>query len=183
MAWGVASSRCSGGNGRLVGDLAADHAKAAYEREAVGVVAGLVGGLADQRPDGVVGQQQTPRLLFDQLGCFRAEDLGPPAQVGLDLVDGGLDGLITNGKFCCTRRVRLRLTWWRRPLRLQRSALQTDPARAGEPHDPDLDCPPTGQSPPRWRAPLGPGLPAAGALGGRATPRDSPGGADYAGGA
>ena len=30
-----------------------------------------------------------------------------------------LDGLITNGKFCCVRRVRLSLTWWRRPLRLR----------------------------------------------------------------
>jgi hypothetical protein len=27
-----------------------------------------------------------------------------------------LDGLIANGKFCCVRRVRLSLTWWRRPL-------------------------------------------------------------------
>src|SRR2546423_10506917 len=50
-----------------------------------------------------------------------------------------LDGLITNGKFCCVRRVQLSLTWWRRPLRLRRSALHTDVALVGEPDDPDLD--------------------------------------------
>jgi hypothetical protein len=50
-----------------------------------------------------------------------------------------LDGLITNGKFCCVRRVRLSLTWWRRPLGLRRSALHTDVALVGEPDDPDLD--------------------------------------------
>ena len=33
-----------------------------------------------------------------------------------------LDGLITNGKFCCVRWVRLSLTWWHRPLRLRGSA-------------------------------------------------------------
>jgi hypothetical protein len=42
-----------------------------------------------------------------------------------------LDGLITNGKFCCTRRVRLRLTWWHRPLRLQGSRLETDAVLVG----------------------------------------------------
>ncbi|MGH3193256.1 MAG: hypothetical protein ACRDOL_39600, partial [Streptosporangiaceae bacterium] len=42
-----------------------------------------------------------------------------------------LDGLITNDKFCCVRRVRLSLTWWRRPLRL-RLGVQD---RAGMPHD------------------------------------------------
>jgi hypothetical protein len=50
-----------------------------------------------------------------------------------------LDGLITNGRFCCTRRLRLSLTWWHRPFRLRRSALHTDAALVGEPHDPDLD--------------------------------------------
>jgi hypothetical protein len=50
-----------------------------------------------------------------------------------------LDGLITNGKFCCVRRLRLSLTWWRRPLRLRASVLQTDVALSGEPDDPDPD--------------------------------------------
>src|SRR5215469_13670028 len=30
-----------------------------------------------------------------------------------------LDGLITNGKFCCVRRARLSLSWWHRPLLLR----------------------------------------------------------------
>jgi hypothetical protein len=30
-----------------------------------------------------------------------------------------LDGLIANDKFCLSRRRQLRLTWWRRPLRLR----------------------------------------------------------------
>jgi hypothetical protein len=31
------------------------------------------------------------------------------------------------------------LTWWRRPLRLRASVLQTDVALSGEPDDPDPD--------------------------------------------
>jgi hypothetical protein len=76
-----------------------------------------------------------------------------------------LDGLITNGKFCCVRRVRLSLTWWRRPLGLRRSALHTDVALVGEPDDPDLDRLPPVQPAPGRRAPVGSGLPAAGASG------------------
>ena len=30
------------------------------------------------------------------------------------------NGLITNDKFCLTRRGELELTWWRRPLRLRK---------------------------------------------------------------
>jgi hypothetical protein len=97
--------------------------------------------------------------------------------------DGLLDGLITNGKFCCTRRVRLRLTWWHRPLRLRRSGLETDAVPVGAPHDPDLDCLPPDQPPPRRGPPLGSGLPAAGALDGRTMRRHRAGGADGTGGA
>jgi DNA invertase Pin-like site-specific DNA recombinase len=61
------------------------------------------------------------------------------AQAVLELAVVVLDGLITNGKFCCTRRVRLGLTWWHRPLRLRRSGLQTDAVLVGEPYAPDLD--------------------------------------------
>jgi hypothetical protein len=62
-----------------------------------------------------------------------------PAEFVLDLLVALLDGLITNGKFCCVRRLRLSLTWWRRPLRLRASVLQTDVALSGEPDDPDPD--------------------------------------------
>ncbi len=87
------------------------------------------------------------------------------AQAGLQLAVVMLDGLITNDKFCCVRRVRLSLTWWRRPLRLRASVLQSDVALAGEPDDPDLDRLPPVQPQPRRRAPAGSGLPAAGASG------------------
>jgi hypothetical protein len=62
-----------------------------------------------------------------------------PAQLVLDLLVTLLDGLITNGKFCCVRWLRLSLTWSRRPLRLRASVLQTDVALSGEPDDPDPD--------------------------------------------
>ena len=93
------------------------------------------------------------------------------------------DGLITNGKFCCTRRVRLGLTWWHRPLRLRRSGLQTDAVLVGEPDEPDLDRLPPVQPPPRRRPSLGSGLPAAGALDSRARRRHPAGGAEGTGGA
>src|SRR5438132_13624221 len=76
-----------------------------------------------------------------------------------------LDGLITNGKFCCVRRVQLSLTWWHRPLRLRGSALQGDVVLAGEPDEPDLERVPSARPEPRWRARVGSGLPAAGPLG------------------
>jgi hypothetical protein len=90
-----------------------------------------------------------------------------PAQLVLDLLVALLDGLIANDKFCCVRRLRLSLTWWRRPLRLRASVLQTDVALSGEPDDPDPDVDrlPTAQPAPRRRAPVGSGLPAAGAFG------------------
>ena len=34
----------------------------------------------------------------------------------------GLNGMITNDKFCCTRWGQLPLSWWRRPLRLRHEA-------------------------------------------------------------
>ncbi|MDT9146116.1 hypothetical protein RSW78_26175, partial [Escherichia coli] len=64
-----------------------------------------------------------------------------------------LDGLITNGKFCCVRRVRLSLSWWHRPLRLRESALQEDVALAGERDEPDLDRVPPARPVSRRRAP------------------------------
>jgi hypothetical protein len=84
-----------------------------------------------------------------------------------------LDGLITNGKFCCVRRVQLSLSWWHRPLRLRGSAFQSDVALAGEPDEPDLDRLPAAQPASRRRAPVGSGLSAADALGGRRQPAGS----------
>src|SRR5579862_975144 len=71
------------------------------------------------------------------------------------------DGLITNGTFCCVRRVQLNLAWWHRPLRLRASSLQGDVVPAGEPDEPDLERVPSAQPEPRRRAPVGSGLSAA----------------------
>jgi hypothetical protein len=68
-----------------------------------------------------------------------------------------LDGLITNGKFCCVRHVGMDLTWWHRPLRLRRSALQADAALPGASHDPDLDRLPPAQLLSQRRPPVGSG--------------------------
>jgi len=69
-------------------------------------------------------------------------------QAGLVLagLEAFLDGLITSGKFCCARRLRLSLTWWHRPLRLRRSALQADFPPVGEPDEPDVDRQPPAHS-------------------------------------
>src|SRR5262249_38071038 len=85
---------------------------------------------------------------------------------GFGVTEGDFDGLITNDKFCCVRRLRLSLSWWHRPLRLRGSALQSDVALVGEPDDPDVDRLPPARSAPRRRAPVGSGLPAISALGG-----------------
>ena len=53
------------------------------------------------------------------------------AEAALPELKALFDGLITNGKFCCVRRVRLSLGWWHRPLRLRGSVLQSDVALAG----------------------------------------------------
>jgi hypothetical protein len=124
--------------------------------------------------------------------AHRERDVPVPAGVLADLVvverglvlgclEGFLDGLITNGKFCCVGRVRLSLSWWHRPLRLRGSVLQSDVALVGEPDDLDLDRLPSAQPASRWRAPVGSGLSAAGALG--RTGRSAGADADRRGGA
>src|SRR2546430_5431079 len=92
---------------------------------------------------GVVAEPGSPaegERAVDQCLVAADRDLGADLEVGpaefvLDLLVTLFDGLITNGKFCCVRRLRLSLTWWRRPLRLRASVLQTDVALSGEPDD------------------------------------------------
>src|SRR5260370_16448745 len=98
---------------------------------------------------------------------------GLPADHVAGVQGGGLraelvilfDGLITNGKFCCVRRLELSLSWWHRPLRLRGSSLQGDVVLAGEPDEPDLERVPSAEHERRRRAPAGSGLSAAAALG------------------
>jgi hypothetical protein len=124
-----------------------------------------VGGAVQRDGDGQVhageqaqGAPAVPGLPADDLSGVQAGAL-------LGELVIFFDGLITNGKFCCVRRVRLSLTWWHRPLRLRGSVLHTDVALVGEPDDPDLDRLPPVQPALGRRAPVGSGLPAAGASG------------------
>ena len=41
------------------------------------------------------------------------------AQPPFRVAKAGLNGMITNDKFCCTRWGKMPLSWWRRPLRLR----------------------------------------------------------------
>ena len=63
----MAAANCSGGKGRLVGDLAADHSDRANERDPVWVEFFWFGGRVDQGSDGVVDQQVGVDLLGDHL--------------------------------------------------------------------------------------------------------------------
>src|SRR5262245_46886484 len=95
------------------------------------------GGLTTQRaPDDCKAEAEQAERdgALDRLACAVAA-CPTPTPVAC-LRETLLDGLITNGKFCCVRRMRLSLTWWHRPLRLRRSALHPGAALVGEPHDP-----------------------------------------------
>src|SRR5580693_1572765 len=129
----------AGGVGGGGGDGAADGAQGDGVGDPVGVVAGAGGGAGPGGAGELAGAEQGPDFLGDPGGGLGAHDLAGAAGEDLDFPVAGLDGLITNGKFCCVRRLRLSLTWWRRPLRLRASVLQTDVALSGEPDDPDPD--------------------------------------------
>jgi hypothetical protein len=103
-------------------------------------------------------------------GVIAADLVMVEAGLVLGALEALLDGLITNGMFCCVRQVQLSLTWWHRPLRFRGSALHTDVDLVGEPDDPDLDRLPPIQPAPGRRAPVGSGLPAAGAPGSAGRP-------------
>ena len=125
------------------------------------------------------GCEDDRQVRFDRVALAVVDRSG--LQVAFGHSEGVLDGLITNDKFCCVRRLRLSLTWWHRPLRLRASVLQADVAPVGEPDEPDVDRLPPAHSAPRRGAPVGSGLPVAGALGGAG--RSAGPGADRRGGA
>jgi hypothetical protein len=49
-----------------------------------------------------------------QVGAFQIK------AVRFEVAEHFFNGLITNDKFCLTRKGQLQLTWWRRPLRLRK---------------------------------------------------------------
>jgi len=58
------------GEGPLLGDGLAHDAQRGSETHAIGVVAGVFGGLGHQRSNGVVAAQMSPNLLQGQIGGF-----------------------------------------------------------------------------------------------------------------
>src|SRR5665647_114057 len=84
-------SMVSGGKSALLGDGPAGDAKGGYERHAVWVVAGVLGGVEHQGADRVVTAQVAPDLLGDQLRGLGAQHYARAALVGLELVEGALD--------------------------------------------------------------------------------------------
>jgi hypothetical protein len=94
-----------GGNGP------SQNTERAGETETVGVGAMLQRRLMHQGADGEVGQQQTVDLLNHLARVLAAAWAGMGPLMHFDLVQGGLDGLVTNDKFCLTRRARVRLRW------------------------------------------------------------------------
>src|SRR6266487_5616905 len=73
----VAADSRSGGKGRRLTGLAADEADGADDADLIRVAAGFVSGPAHQLPDRVVGQQDSPHLLFDEFRGLGAEDPSP----------------------------------------------------------------------------------------------------------
>src|SRR5450755_1623151 len=85
----VATDMRSGGKGRRLTGLTADEADSADEADLVGVAAGFISSPAHQLPDRVVGQQDSPHLLFGEFRGLGAEDPAGCAQVRLDLIQPG----------------------------------------------------------------------------------------------
>jgi len=70
MAWRhsrAVVSRASGGKGALLGDGAPRDPQRGDERDAVGIMAGVLGGVEHQRADRVVAAQVSPDLLGHQV--------------------------------------------------------------------------------------------------------------------
>jgi len=138
---GLGGFRCPGrraGQGGQAGEIAADAAGAELALAAAAFPALLVV-FGDGAGEAELGdcRDDEPCPAGQLRGV--AEGGLVPAEGVLGEAVGVLDGLITNDKFCCVRRLRLSLSWWRRPLRLRASVLQTDVALSGEPDDPDPD--------------------------------------------
>jgi hypothetical protein len=74
------------------------------------------------------------------------------------------NGLITNDKFCMTRTGRLRLSHWRRPLRLRTPAAEqwvystSEKSECGGSHETPVESPSGGDGVPGRTEPLGSGL-------------------------
>ena len=90
MVWRTAALSDEGGNRRLVQDLAADDVDRAHVGVPVGVGAEFVGRFGDEHLCRVVGDQQSPDLLFHQVRGPGPEDPMLAHLVGFDLIEDQL---------------------------------------------------------------------------------------------
>ncbi|CAN5872492.1 hypothetical protein BH23GEM5_BH23GEM5_17970 [soil metagenome] len=103
---------CSGGNGREVRQGSTNDAHRVGEGHRIGIARSgqrAQRRLVHQPPDREVGQQQTPRLLTDELGRLAAQHPLPALQVRLELVERrqGLPALMIQfGQLECGRVIR-----------------------------------------------------------------------------
>src|SRR5699024_2978177 len=88
----------SGGKSVAMGDGAADGTYRRGETDAVGVAAGVFGGVGHQGADREVTAQMAPEFLFDQVGRFGPQHHARPALVGFQFVEGQLD--FPTGRVC-----------------------------------------------------------------------------------
>jgi len=75
----------------LLGDGPAGDAQGGDERDSIGVVPGVLGGIEHQRADRVVATQVSPDLLDHQARGLGAQHCARPTLVGLQLIEAGLD--------------------------------------------------------------------------------------------
>ena len=63
--------------------------------------------------------RKASEMLLEQESLGRADLEMMHLEDVLAFLDTGFNGLITNDKFCMSRRGELQLSWWRRPLKLR----------------------------------------------------------------
>ena len=87
------------------------------EADAVRVQSRGSGCLERESTDGIMSQQERIEFLQNKDGQFAPQGLTTQTLVILDLINDQLNGIIINNKFCMSRTGRLKLSWWRLPLR------------------------------------------------------------------
>src|ERR1700757_4693349 len=78
------AARCSGGKGAEGGQFAAHDAHGVQEREPVGILVGLQGGLVHQAANGKMRQKQPVELLTDEVWGLAAQHDAGAVQMVLD---------------------------------------------------------------------------------------------------
>ena len=120
------------------------------------------------QPELGIRQQHQPGPAIRRLGV--ADARGGPVEGLLAEAVGVLNGTVTSDKFCVSRYGRLRLTWWRRPLRRRQGVAGTpscSDSGTGGSDATHLANPSEHGRATGWASSLGSGVPTPPALGGR----------------